>query len=315
MPHSHRDSKISPDSFSESHTGLKTRQFSLNPELKPRSESIYTPDSLVRHPLRLLREMGRDLLAARELAWRLMVRDISAQYRQSFLGIVWAFLPPIFMALGFTLASDANVLNVGETDFAYPAYVMFSTSLWQTFVEALNGPVQAVTQAKPVLARINFPREALVLAKLGEVGFNFGIKCLLIVVLFWWFQVPVSKTIILAPVALVHLVLLGTFLGLLLAPLGMLYQDISKGLTLVTGFWLFLTPVVYPIPSQGVFGWLVRLNPVTPLLVTVRELATTGELSQVLGFWIVSGLTILGLLLTWMVFRLAMPFVIERVSS
>jgi lipopolysaccharide transport system permease protein len=31
----------------------------------------------------LFKEMGRDLLASRELAWQLMVRDISAQYRQS----------------------------------------------------------------------------------------------------------------------------------------------------------------------------------------------------------------------------------------
>ncbi|WP_442854721.1 ABC transporter permease [Fischerella sp. PCC 9605] len=259
--------------------------------------------------------MWRDLLASRELAWRLMVRDISAQYRQSFLGIVWAFLPPIVMAAGFTLANDANVINVGVTDLPYPAYVMFSTALWQTFVEALNGPVQAVTTAKPMLARVNFPREALILAKLGEVFFNFAIKLILIVALFIWFRVPVSWTVILTPVALIHLVLLGTFIGILLAPLGVLYQDVSKGLTLITGFWLFLTPVVYPVPSEGTFGFLVKLNPVTPLLVTARELATTGVVSEPLRFWVVSAITLLGLLLTWIAFRLAMPFVVERVSS
>jgi lipopolysaccharide transport system permease protein len=108
---------------------------------------------------------------------------------------------------------------------------------------------------------------------------------------------------------------LGTFFGVLLAPLGILYQDVSRGITLVTGFWLFLTPVVYPVPSQGTFGFLVKLNPVTPLLVTTRELATTGVVSNPLGFWVVSGLSFVGLLLTWIVFRLAMPFVVERVSS
>lgn len=278
-------------------------------------EVIYTPKSTLRHPLQLFRQMGRDLLASRELAWRLMVRDISAQYRQSFLGIAWAFLPPIIMATGFTLASDANVINVGETDIPYPAYVMFSTALWQTFVESLNGPVQAVTSAKPMLARVNFPREAIILAKLGEVFFNFAIKLILIVALFFWFRVSISWTVILAPVALIHLIMLGTFIGILLAPLGILYQDVSKGLTMITGFWLFLTPVIYPVPNQGLFGLLVRLNPVTPLLVTTRELATTGVLSEPLGFWIVSGITLIGLFVTWITFRLAMPFVIERVSS
>jgi len=278
-------------------------------------ETFYTPESMLRHPLQLFRLMWRDLLASRELAWRLMVRDLSAQYRQSLLGITWAFLPPIIMAAGFTLAGEANVINVGATDLPYPAYVMFSTALWQTFVKSLNGPVQAVTLAKPMLARVNFPREAIILAKVGEVFFNFAIKLVLIVALFIWFQIPTHWTVVLAPVALIHLIMLGTFIGTLLAPLGVLYQDVSKGLTIITGFWLFLTPVIYPVPNEGIFGSLVKLNPVTPLLVTTRELATTGVVSDAHQFWVVSVMTIFGLLLTWIGFRIAMPYVIERVSS
>ena len=290
--------------------------------LKPKNSSnsrlpevIYTPESKLRHPIQLFKEMWRDLLASRELALTLMLRDLSAQYRQSFLGISWAFLPPIVMATGFTLAKDGNMIHFGVTDLPYPAYIMFNTALWQTFVEALNAPVQAVTLAKPMLARVNFPREALILAKLGEVFFNFAIKLILIVALFIWFHVSVSWTVILVPVALIHLVLLGTLIGVLLAPLGMLYQDVSRGLTLFTGFWLFLTPVVYPLPTHGTFSFLVKLNPVTPLLITIKELATTGVVSDPWRFWVVSVITLVSLLLTWIVFRLAMPFVIERVSS
>lgn len=278
-------------------------------------EIVHSPDSLLRRPRYLLWSMGRDLLASRELAWRLMVRDISAQYRQAFLGLAWAFIPPIAMAVGFTLAKEARVFSVGETDIPYPAFVMFNTALWQTFVDAVMGPVQAVVAAKPMLARVNFPREAIVLAKLGEVGFNFGIKLVLIVALFLYFRVPVSWTVLLAPVALVHLILLGTTIGVLLAPIGMLYQDIARSLNMVMGFWLFLTPVIYPVPTTGLFGMLVSWNPVTPLLVTIRELATTGVVSNPVGFWVVSGFTIGGLLLTWVGFRIAMPYVIERVTS
>ncbi len=278
-------------------------------------ELVYTPDSLLRQPRFLLWTMWRDLLASRELAWRLMVRDISAQYRQAFLGVAWAFIPPIAMAVGFTLAKDANVFTVGETDIPYPAFVMFNTALWQTFVDAATGPVQAVIVAKPMLARVNFPREAIILAKLGEVGFNFGIKLILIVGLFLYFRVPVSWTVILAPVALIHLILLGTLVGILLAPIGVLYQDVSKSLNMIMSFWLFLTPVIYPVPTEGAFGVLVSLNPVTPLLVTTRELATVGVLSEATNFWVVSGLTLVGLLLTWIGFRIAMPYVVERVTS
>lgn len=282
---------------------------------KPLPEVVYTSQSRLRHPLKLFKQMWQDLLASKELAWRLLLRDIKAKYRQSILGIIWAFVPPIVTALGLTIANNARVINIGVTDLPYPAYVMFSMTLWQTFIEALNGPIQGVISAKSMLAKVNFPREAIILAKLGEVLFNFAIKLILIVGLFIWFGIVPSWTVIIAPVALLHLILLGNFLGLLLAPLAALYSDISLGLTLVSGFWLLLTPVVYPVPKTGVFSTIVQLNPVTPLLVTTRELATTGVVSEPVGFWVVSLVTIVGLLLAWIVYRLAMPFLIERMSA
>jgi lipopolysaccharide transport system permease protein len=287
----------------------------MRQQRQPLPEVIYTPESRLRHPLQLFQAMGRDLLASRELAWRLLVRDISAQYRQSFLGIFWAFVPAIATAAGLTLANNAKILNVGATDLPYPAYVMFSVTLWQTFTEAVNGPIQAVSTAKPMLSRINFPREAIILSQLGQVFFNFGIKLILIVGLFLWFKMPVAWTVILAPVALIHLIALGTGIGLILAPIAALYEDIPKGLTLVLGLWLFLTPVIYPVPQAGTFATLVQLNPVTPLLVAIRDLATTGVVSNPQGFWLMSGLAIGGLLFGWLFYRVAMPFVVERMSS
>ncbi len=282
---------------------------------RPFSRVVHRPESRMRKPLQLVKDMRRDLLASRELAWRLMVRDISAQYRQSFLGFFWAVIPAVVLAATFTFAKNGGVVNIGDTDIPYPAYVMFSMTLWQTFVESLQGPIQAVAAAKAMVAKISFPREALILAKLGEVFFNFSIKLVLIIALFIWFQIPVTWSVFLAPVALIHLIILGTSIGVFLAPASGLYQDFAKGITLATSFWLFLTPVVYPVPTDGVFGSIVKLNPVTPLLVTTRELATTGVISEPQGFWIASLIAIAGLLVAWVVYRLSMPYVVERISS
>lgn len=279
-------------------------------------EVVYTPESSLRRPSQLFREMWRDLSASRGLAWRLMVRDIKAQYRQSLFGFLWAFLPPIVMAAGFTLAANANVINVGETGMPYPAYVILSMSLWQSFVEALNGPSQALAGARLMLARISFPHESLILAKLGEVFFNFAVKLILIAAVLAWYRVPVGWPALLAPFALVALIMLGTLLGTLLAPIGVLYQDVPKALLMVTGLWLFLTPVVYPVPTGGgLFATAVRLNPVTPLLVTTRELVTGGGRADLSSFLLVSLVILAAALPAWIAFRLAMPFVIERIGS
>ena len=73
--------------------------------------------------------------------------------------------------------------------------------------------------------------------------------------------------------------------------------------------------MVFPPPKGGVFGTIVQLNPVTPLLVTTRDLATIGTVSNPLGFWLASGLTLVLLLLGWLLYRLAMPFIVERMSA
>ncbi len=276
---------------------------------------VYTPESRLRHPIQLFREMGQDLLASRELAWRLLVRDISAQYRQSLFGFAWAFVPPIVTAIGLVVAKNVGAVNIAQTDIPYAAYVMFSMTLWQTFTESLNGPITALSSAKPMLAKINFPKEAIILSQLGQVFFNFGIKLFLIVGLFVWFHVPVGWTVFLAPVALIHLIIFGTFIGLFLSPISVLYGDISKALPLILTPWLLITPVIFPVPTSGLFATIVNLNPVTPLLVTIRELAIGLPLSNSTGFWVASVLGWLGLILSWIFYRLTMPFIVERISS
>ena len=285
-------------------------------EVRRSRRVTYRPESRMRHPLQLFREMWIDLLSSRELAWQLMKRDISAQYRQSFLGIAWAIIPPIVAAVGFTFATNSNILNIGETDLPYPAYVMFSTALWQTFVEAVTLPMQNVVQAKMMLAKISFPRESLILAAVGQVLFNFAWKLILIIGMFFWFRMPTSASVLLAPVALIHLVVLGTAIGTFLAPLGALYTDFARGVPLIMSAMIFFTPVVYPLPnSDGFFNLVVNLNPVTPLLMTIRELATTGIVSDAAGFWASSILALFGILVSWLVYKLAMPYTIERMSS
>ncbi len=280
----------------------------------PIRETLYTPKSRILNPLKLFREMYGDLFASRELAWRLLVRNIRGQYRRSFLGITWAIVPPALTAAGLTFANNTGVLNIGETDIPYPAYVMLGTVLWQTFLEALNCPQIAINTSRPLLAQVKFPHEAIILTQLGQILFNLIIKLAFVIVLFILFRVSVSWTIVLSPIAIINLIVLGTAIGLLLVPATNLIQDVSRAMEVVTLAWFFLTPVAYPTPDNPILNFIVKLNPVTPLLVTARELITTGVLSQPWSFIIVSVIALVGLILGWLIYRLAMPYLIERIS-
>lgn len=276
---------------------------------------MYTPDSQMRSPLHLLRLMCRDLASSRELAWRLFVRDISAQYRQSILGVFWSFIPPILVGLVFIVLQSRKIVDFGETDIPYPVFVLVGTTLWQVFAESLNAPLQSVRKAKLMLAKIKFPYEALILGAFYTILFNFLIKSIVLIGILLFFKVKITLGLLLVPMAIFMLILLGITIGLFLTPLGMLYTDIASGLPVVVQLWFFLSPVVYPPPQSYPFSLMTTLNPVSPILVGARDLVTKGFITNFYPFLIVSGLTIIALSITWILYRISLPIIIERMSA
>lgn len=277
-------------------------------------EVAYTPSSQIYHPVELFREMYRDLVSSRELGWQMLTRDIKAQYRDAFLGIVWALVPPAITAAGFAIASNSGIINVGNTDIPYPAFVMLGTTLWQTFVEACNGPQQSIQSYRLLFLQVKIPYEAIIWSQLGQIAFNLIIKLFFVVIIFIIFKVPVSWMIIFAPIALLSLIIFGMALGLFLIPVLNLVQDVSRSLQFAILAWFFLTPVAFPVPSYGMLALIIKINPVTPLLVTAREMITTGNLTSLVPFCYISVISLIALVGGWIVFRLSMPFIAERIS-
>jgi lipopolysaccharide transport system permease protein len=269
----------------------------------------------MRSPGRLFKAMYRDLRASRELSWRLFVRDLSAQYRQSLFGIIWAFVPPIVTSAVFIFLQTREIVNFGETDIPYPVYVLVSVVLWQLFSESLNAPLKSVTAAKPLLAKINFPRESLIISAFYMVLFNMLIKFSIILVVLLVFRIPFTWGLLLAPVAVLMLSLLGFGTGLVLTPVGMLYTDIGTSIPIMTQLLFFVTPVVYPPPETFPFSLIVVFNPISPLLIAARDLITVGTISNPVAFTTVSGFTLILLLLAWVMYRLSLPIIIERMSA
>lgn len=276
---------------------------------------IYSPEPLLGHPITLLKGIARDLHAGRELAWRLFIRDLSAQYRQTMLGYIWVFLPPLVASLTFIFLNSQGIVKIDTGGIPTPAFMMMGTLLWQVFVDAIISPIQSIGSARPMLAKINFPREAILMGGLYMVGFNFLVRLLLVagVMIFW--KITPGITLLFFPVAMAFLLLTGFSIGLAFAPIGSLYGDIGRAIPILTGFWMLLTPVVYPPKTEGLAGILAVWNPVSPLITSARESLCGLELSLLGPFAIVAAASILVTFLGLVGFRLAMPHLIARMGG
>lgn len=287
-------------------------QMNLPTELLVR---IYSPEPLLGHPISLVKKIFSDIYAGRELAWRLFIRDLSAQYRQTYLGYLWAFLPPLVASLTFIFLNSQGIVKIDTGGIPYPAFAMMGTLLWQVFVDALMSPIQALTKAKPMLAKINFPREAILIGGLYMVIFNFLVRLILVagVMIFW--KVAPTATILFFPVAMGAILITGFAIGLALTPIAGFYQDIQNAIPIITGFWMLLTPVVYPARTEGLAGILAVWNPVSPLIVTARATLTGQDLSLLLPFTIISIASLIATFLGLVGFRIAMPHLIARMGG
>lgn len=262
-----------------------------------------------------MRAMWRDFVIGRELALRLAVRDIRASYRQSILGVFWAFVLPLANSLVWIFLNGTGIVTIRETTIPYPAYVFSGTMLWAIFMESLQAPLQKTQENKSLLSKINFPRESLIVAGIYQTIFNAAIKALIVILaLIFWGILP-GWSILLFPLGLLSLILAGTTIGLFLTPVGTLYSDIGKGLPIVLQFFMYLTPVVYPIPKAGWHSLIIKYNPLTPLIMTARDWLIGTPADFIYSFIGVNIVLSVVFFIAWMIYRLAMPILIERMSA
>jgi lipopolysaccharide transport system permease protein len=130
-----------------------------------------------------------------------------------------------------------------------------------------------------------------------------------------WWQVPVNQTVLFFPVAVAALMSAGFAIGLALLPISSLYGDVSRVIPIVSGFWMLLTPVVYPPRTEGLAGWLATWNPVSPLIITARETLTAQSLSMLGPFFVVFACSLVVIFLGLVGFRIAMPHLIARMGG
>ena len=256
-----------------------------------------------------------DLKEAHALGVRLAKRNIKAMYRQSLLGYFWTVIPPLITTMVWVFLNSQSVVNIAVTDVPYPLFVVTGTMLWQIFSESVSAPLRGVGSGKSMLAKINFPREALVLTGIYTVFFNTLIKLGLIALIFAIYGFLPDISALFALFGVISLIIFGSSVGLLLTPLGMLYSDINKGITIVLQFAIYLTPVIYPEPTSGTAASLMQYNPVAPLITTTRNLLLGSPAPGIYDFLVISLISFALFILGLFFYRMAMPIIIERVGS
>jgi lipopolysaccharide transport system permease protein len=264
---------------------------------------------------KLLNESLNDIFSSRFLAKQLAIRDIKAQYRQSYLGIIWAFITPLTTALVWVILSKSGTVLLTDTGVPYPVYVFSGTLLWSIMTDSINAPMQNTSAARGILSKINFPKEALILSGIYKLISNSIIKIALLFIFLIAYGIGFHSSILLFPFAFLGIIFFGTTVGLFVTPIGMLYQDVGKIISMGLSFLMYATPVVYAIPKTGILKTLMEANPLTPLLLTTRNLLFGHDIDY-LNYYFGVMIVCIPLFFIGLVFyRISIPIIVERMSA
>lgn len=275
---------------------------------------VYEPDKFIRIGFfPVWKEMVLNLVMSKELIWRLFLRDFSAKYRQSMLGIIWAIINPIFTVSVFIFLNRAGILNIGETSAPYPIFALIGISIYGIFSTGLSVSSNSIIGAGSMVVKINFPKISLVVASMGQAIVDFLIRAILVIILLIIYRFIPSWTFILFPFVLLPLIMLTLGLGLILSLLAGVLRDIIHLVSFLTTLLLFMVPALYPAPRSGIFADLNRWNPLSHLITACRDIVISSGLTDPLGFLWASVISILIFLVSWRIFFLSETRIAERV--
>ena len=269
-------------------------------------DTVYNARPALHAPRAFLRDAAGDLHQAIPLARHLFSGDLRARHRRAWLGYAWLLLPPLAGVGLCVLIQSKRIVDVPATELPYPLFVLSGVVLWQIFTEALLSPVGQLSGARRMLRGQRVPHEAFILAGVLDLALNAAVRLALLGVALLLFAAPVWSWV-LVPVAAVVLAALGLALGLFATPLGLLYDDVRRGLQLLASFGLFVSPVLYPVPAAGAFA----LNPARVPLDMVRAWLVSPVPAST-AFLLTAVLAGAGLALAWLFYRLARPHVLAR---
>ncbi len=225
------------------------------------------------------------------------------RYSTSALGYVWSVLDPLVMsAIYWFVFTQIFQRGVGEDP--YIVFLIVALLPWVWFNSSVGDFTRAFRKDARLVRSTAIPRSIwinrIVLSKGIEFLCSLPVLVLFVVIAaFTETPVQLNWCLLLFPVAMLLQVMLLVGLGLLVAPLCVLYTDLERTTALILRALFYASPIIYGVNDlPGAFSQLAALNPLSGIFTLYRVGFFPDQwntLSVVVGALMCAGFLALGL--------------------
>jgi lipopolysaccharide transport system permease protein len=182
----------------------------------------------------------------RELVYFLTWRELRVRYKQTFFGSSWAVLQPFLTMVVFTVVFS-RLIKVSSEGIPYPVFSYAALLPWTFFATAMARGGNSLVQDPNLLSKVYFPRLALPMASVSALLVDFGIAFVILLGMLVFYGIVPGAEVLTLPLFLALAYFTALAVAVWLSAINVKYRDITYVVPLLSQFWLFLTPVAYPI--------------------------------------------------------------------
>ena len=233
----------------------------------PVDETAATRVTVIQPASRWPRLEVSELWHYRDLLWTLVWRDIVVRYKQTFLGVAWAILVPVFTAAVYVVVFG-KFANFPSGGTPYPSLVIAGVLPMQYFSSALTLSSMSLLSNLQLVTKVYFPRTLLPLSSVFIPFLDFLIGLPVLLFLMWYYHTwPSGLQVLTAPFFMGLAVLTALGSGLLLSAVNVRFRDVRYVIPVILQVMPLLSGVMFAvseIPTK--WQWIPALNPMTAVI-------------------------------------------------
>lgn len=182
-----------------------------------------------------------------DLVIGLALRDVKMRYQLSLLGLYWAVLNPLLMALIWSFVFT-QIFNIkGPNGVPYVSFLFCNFAFWNLFQNSLLTAVNCLTGNASLLAKLYFPRIILPTSSVIARLVDFGFSLIVLIFLMIFFKSLPSPNLWWLPILLLIQLIFTLGIAYIVAALNVLYRDINQIIGILLLLWMYMSPVLYTI--------------------------------------------------------------------
>jgi len=208
----------------------------------------------------------REVWAYRELLGFMMWRDIIVRYKETTIGVLWAFIRPLITMVVFTIVFS-KVAHLPSDGLPYPIMTFAALLPWQLFSGSFSLAGTSITNNAHVISKIYFPRLILPLSSIGVASVDFLICLVVLFAMMAGYGVRPSIHILWLPAFFILCLAISLAASLWSAALDVKYRDMRHLLPFAMQIGMYLSPVAFSsavVPSRYRFAY--SLNPMVGII-------------------------------------------------